>query len=34
VIPAATPKDIVAKLDADIVRALSDPAVKQRLASP
>ena len=31
VIPAAVPKDIVAKLNADIVRALSDPIVKQRL---
>lgn len=31
VIPAATPKDIVAKLNTDIVRALNDPGVKQRL---
>ncbi len=31
VVPAATPKDIVAKLNTDIVRALNDPGVKQRL---
>ena len=31
VAPAATPKPIVAKLNADIVKALSDPQVKQRL---
>lgn len=31
VIPAATPRDIVAKLNADIVKALNDPGVKQRL---
>jgi tripartite-type tricarboxylate transporter receptor subunit TctC len=31
VAPAATPKDIVAKLNADIVKALNDPEVKQRL---
>jgi tripartite-type tricarboxylate transporter receptor subunit TctC len=31
VIPAATPKGIVAKLNADVVKALSDPTVKQRL---
>ena len=31
VVPAATPKDIVAKLNADIVKALNDPAVKKRL---
>jgi tripartite-type tricarboxylate transporter receptor subunit TctC len=31
VAPAATPKPIVAKLNADIVKALNDPTVKQRL---
>lgn len=31
VVPAATPKEVVAKLNADIVRALSQPDVKQRL---
>jgi tripartite-type tricarboxylate transporter receptor subunit TctC len=31
VAPAATPKDIVVKLNADIVKALNDPAVKKRL---
>ena len=31
VIAAATPRDIVVKLNADIVKALNDPAVKQRL---
>ena len=31
VIPAATPKDIVVKMNADIVKALNDPGVKQRL---
>ena len=31
VVPAAVPKEIVAKLNADIVKALSDPGVKQRL---
>ena len=31
VAPAGTPKPIVAKLNADIVKALSDPTVKQRL---
>ncbi len=31
VAPAATPKEIVAKLNADIVKALNDPVVKQRL---
>jgi tripartite-type tricarboxylate transporter receptor subunit TctC len=31
VAPAATPKPIVAKLNADLVRALNDPQVKQRL---
>ena len=31
VIPAAAPRDIVVKLNADIVKALNDPAVKQRL---
>jgi tripartite-type tricarboxylate transporter receptor subunit TctC len=31
VIPAATPRDIVVKLNADIVKALNDPTVKQRL---
>ena len=31
VVPAATPKEIVAKLNADIVRALNDPEVKKRL---
>lgn len=31
VVPAATPKPVVAKLNADIVKALSDPTVKQRL---
>ena len=29
--PAATPRDIVAKLNADFVRAFSDAAVKDRL---
>ena len=31
VVPAATPKEIVAKLNADIVKALNDPDVKKRL---
>src|SRR5690606_32492344 len=31
VAPAGTPKEIVAKASADIVRALDDPATKQRL---
>jgi len=31
VVPAATPKEIVAKLNADIVKALNDPEVKKRL---
>ena len=31
VIAAATPRDIVVKLNADIVKALNDPTVKQRL---
>jgi tripartite-type tricarboxylate transporter receptor subunit TctC len=31
VVPAATPKPIVAKLNADLVKSLNDPAVKQRL---
>ena len=31
VVPAATPKEIIAKLNADIVRALNDPEVKKRL---
>jgi tripartite-type tricarboxylate transporter receptor subunit TctC len=31
VIPAKTPKDIVVKLNADIVKALNDPTVKKRL---
>jgi tripartite-type tricarboxylate transporter receptor subunit TctC len=31
VIPAKTPKDIVTKLNAGIVKALNDPGVKQRL---
>src|SRR6185436_20997876 len=31
VAPAATPKAIVVKLNADIVKALNDPQVKQRL---
>lgn len=31
VAPAATPRDIVAKLNADIVKALNDPQVKKRL---
>ena len=30
-VPAATPRDVVAKLNADFVRAFSDPAVKERL---
>src|SRR6185295_16430476 len=31
VAPAATPKPIAAKLNADIVKALNDPVVKKRL---
>ena len=31
VVPAATPKEIVAKLNADIVKALNDPDVRKRL---
>ena len=31
VVSAATPRDIVTKLNADIVKALNDPGVKQRL---
>ena len=31
--PAATPKDLVAKLNRDIVRALNDPSVASRLAA-
>ena len=31
--PAATPKDVVAKIHRDAVRALKDPAVAERLAS-
>jgi len=31
VVPAATPKEIVAKLNADIVKALNDPEVRKRL---
>ena len=31
VVSAATPRDIAAKLNADIVKALNDPGVKQRL---
>lgn len=30
--PKATPKDIVAKLEASVTRALADPTVRQRLA--
>ena len=30
-VPSATPRDIVTKLNADFVRAFSDPAVKERL---
>ena len=30
-VPAATPRDSVVKLNADLVRAFSDPAVKERL---
>ena len=29
--PAGTPRDIVARLNSEIVRALSDPAVRQQL---
>ena len=32
-VPAATPKEIVAKINRDAVRALKDPAVAERLAS-
>lgn len=31
--PKATPKDIIAKLDASVTRALADPIVRQRLAA-
>jgi len=31
--PAATPKDVVAKINRDAIRALKDPAVAERLAS-
>jgi len=30
-VPAATPRDIVAKINADTVKAFSDPATKERL---
>ena len=30
--PKGTPKDIIAKLNAAVVEALADPAVRQRLA--
>jgi tripartite-type tricarboxylate transporter receptor subunit TctC len=31
VVPAATPKDVVAKLNADVVRVLNAPEVRDRL---
>jgi tripartite-type tricarboxylate transporter receptor subunit TctC len=31
-VPKGTPSDVVAKLNAAVVEALSDPAVRQRLA--
>src|SRR5213075_3228501 len=31
-VPKGTPKDVVAKLNAAVVEALADPAVRQRLA--
>lgn len=33
VVPAATPKDVVARLDAEIAAASADPAVRQRIES-
>ena len=30
--PKGTPKDVIAKLNAAVVDALADPAVRQRLA--
>jgi tripartite-type tricarboxylate transporter receptor subunit TctC len=31
-VPRGTPKDVIAKLNAAVVEALSDPSVRQRLA--
>ena len=33
VAPAATPKDIIAKLNSEMVRMLSSPDVKERISS-
>jgi tripartite-type tricarboxylate transporter receptor subunit TctC len=31
-VPASTPKDVIAKLNAAVVEALADPAARERLA--